>query len=82
MADFHFKGPVKLAYGGVDIGTGDSITVESKVIVCPVNCRCEYRPLYRTEAGQMILQIRTIRFPKNRAGQLGNKCVKALERLR
>jgi hypothetical protein len=38
------------------------------------------RCCFATEAGYLIHQMPPIRFPRNRAGQLGNKCAELLRR--
>lgn len=68
MAKHLFTGPCKLCCGDVEV----EIVITSFV--------SGEAPQYATDAGRMIAALPRIRFPANRAGQLGNRCLAALSR--
>lgn len=82
-------GPATLSVGGVEIGViqPGTLTLEHEPTcvecgdgLCQITYEFTLWPEGTTDAGRKIHRLPPIRFPKNRAGQLGNKCVRALRR--
>jgi hypothetical protein len=79
-------GPGKLYINNQLIGECKPGTIKmEKPEVCPGTTPCTFTVTYNftvlpdaTDAAKMIAELRPIRFPQNLAGQLGNRCVRAL----
>ena len=80
------NGPIKLTFGGKVIGEFEPGTIKVEEPTCK-ECSGAFEVTYNftfglaagTHAGRLIRELPPIRFPANRAGQLGNRCLKALK---